>query len=165
MLLPILLKAKLVELMASEIQPKLSSETYNSENHCDHHRAMVGYFTNMCKLLKQKVQGLIKGGWLELEVHMSTSTGELDIQMTLTRKSRSRIAPQKLELICPSNWTVEPYFSRGHPTWGSAKLAICCGRSPQNQTSSHYLYAFVILAFPISFVSLCLSIRHFKFSL
>ena len=30
MLLPILLKAKLVELMASEIQPKFSSETYNS---------------------------------------------------------------------------------------------------------------------------------------
>jgi len=41
-LLSILLKAKLVELMASEIQPKLSSDIYNSESHCDYHRAMVG---------------------------------------------------------------------------------------------------------------------------
>ena len=52
MLLPILLKEKLVELMASEIQPKLSSETYNSENHCNYHVAMVGHFTDMCELLK-----------------------------------------------------------------------------------------------------------------
>nr|POE61998.1 hypothetical protein CFP56_38542 [Quercus suber] len=61
MLLPILLKAKLEELMASEIQPKHSSETYNSENHYDYHRVMVGHSINMSKLLKQKVQGLIKG--------------------------------------------------------------------------------------------------------
>ena len=73
MLLPILLKAKLVELMASEIQPKLSSETYNFENHYDYHGVMVGHSTDMCKLLKQKIQGLIKGSWLEPEVHMSTS--------------------------------------------------------------------------------------------
>ena len=41
-LLSILLKAKLVELMAFEIQPKLSLEIYNSESHCDYHGAMVG---------------------------------------------------------------------------------------------------------------------------
>ena len=51
MLLPILLKAKLVELMAFKIQPKLSSETYNFESHCDYHGAMVGHSTKMCKLL------------------------------------------------------------------------------------------------------------------
>ena len=62
MLLPILLKAKLVELMASEIQPKLSSKTYNSKNHCDYHGVMVSHSIDMCELLKQKVQGLIKGG-------------------------------------------------------------------------------------------------------
>ena len=48
MLLPILLKAKLVELMASEIQPKLASKTYNSKNNCNYHRVMVGHSTNMC---------------------------------------------------------------------------------------------------------------------
>ena len=116
MLLPILLKAKLIEFMASEIQPKLSLETYNSKNHCNYHRAMVGHSIDMCKLLMQKVQGLIKGGWLELEVHMSTSIRELDIRTILTRKSRSRLAPRKLELIRLSSWTIEPYFSRGHPT-------------------------------------------------
>ena len=47
MLLPILLKAKLVELMASKIQPKLSLETYNSESHCDYHRVMVGHYIDM----------------------------------------------------------------------------------------------------------------------
>ena len=93
MLLLILLKAKLVELMASKIQPKLSSETYNSKNHCDYHGAMIGHSTDMRELLKQKVQGHIKGGWLEPEMHVSTSNGELDIQKVLTRKSRSRIAP------------------------------------------------------------------------
>ena len=165
MLLPILLKVKLVELVASGIQLKLSLETYNFENHCDYHGAMVGHSTYMWELLKQKVQGLIKGGWLEPEVNMSTLIRELDIQTVLTRKSRSRIAPWKLKIIHPSSWTVEPRFSRAHPTWGSAKLATCCGRSPQNQTSSHYLYAFVILAFPVSFMSLCLSMRQFKFSL
>ena len=55
MLLPILLKAKLVVLIVSEIQARLSLETYNFENHCDYHGAMVGHSTNMCKLLKQKV--------------------------------------------------------------------------------------------------------------
>ena len=75
----LLLKAKLVELMASEIQPKLSSETYNSKNHCNYHGAMVGHYIDMCKLLKKKVQGLVKGGWLEPEVHMSISIRELDI--------------------------------------------------------------------------------------
>ena len=111
MLLPILLKEKLVELMASEIQPKLSSETYNSKNHYDYHGTMVGHSFDMCELFKQMVQGLIKGGWLEPEVHMSRSTRELDIQTVLTRKLRSRITPRKLELIRPSSWIVEPRFS------------------------------------------------------
>ena len=111
MLLPILLKEKLVELMASEIQPKLSSKTYNSKNHCDYHGAMVSHSFDMCELFKQMVQGLIKGSWLEPEVHMSTSTRELDIQTVLTRKLRSRITPRKLELIRPSSWIAEPHFS------------------------------------------------------
>ena len=116
MLFPILLKVKLVELMASKIQPKLSSETYNSKNHCDYHGAMIGHSTDMRELLKQKVQGLIKGFWLELEVHKSTSTRELYIQTILTRKPRSKIALWKLELIRPSSWTTKPCFSKGHPT-------------------------------------------------
>ena len=62
MLLPILLKAKLVELMAPKIRPKISSELYRLYDHCDYHGGMVGHSTNMCKLLKQKVQDLIKGG-------------------------------------------------------------------------------------------------------
>nr|POE69889.1 hypothetical protein CFP56_38097 [Quercus suber] len=116
MLLPILLKAKLVELMASEIQPKLVPETYDSESHCGYHGLMIGHSTDMCELLKQKVLGFIKGGWLEPEVYMSSSSGELDIHMFLTRKSRPRIAPRKLELICPGRWTAKPCFSRAHLT-------------------------------------------------
>ena len=77
---------------------------------------MVGHSTDMSKLLKQKVQGLIKGSWLETKVHMSTSTEELDIQKVLTKKLRSRIALRKLELICPSSWTIKPNFSKGHLT-------------------------------------------------
>ena len=62
MLLPILLKTKLVELMAPKIRPKNSSELHRLYDHCNYHRGMVGHSTNMCKLLKQKVQDLIKGG-------------------------------------------------------------------------------------------------------
>ena len=77
---------------------------------------IVGHSIDMCELLKQKVQGLMKGGWLKPEVYMSTLTGELDIQTVLTRKSRSKIVARKLELICLSSWIAEPMFTRAHPT-------------------------------------------------
>ena len=95
----LLLKAKLVELMASEIQPKLSSETYNLENHCDYHGAMVGHSMNMCELLKQKIQGLIKGDWLEPEVHVHqpenyifrwSLQGNQDLELLLESSSYAR---------------------------------------------------------------------------
>ena len=96
---------------------------------------------------------------------MSTSTGELDIQMAFTRESRSRITPRKLELMRPSSWTVshvsqEDTRLEAVPSWPYTVEEV-----PQNQTSSHYLYAFVILAFPVSFMLLCLSMRQFKFNL